>query len=100
MNITQLKRQLNIEVDYVSDDIILQNYLDVAQEAVVKTLNLYTGSTSGYTGSTTPVSIQQAILLLAAHLYVTRQIISFGQPYSIPRTFDFLLNPYRDFTIT
>jgi hypothetical protein len=99
MNISQLKRQLKIEDTYTSEDAILQFYLDVAQPAAINFLNYFTGSTSGITGSTMPMPIQQAILILAAHLYINRTPVSFGQPYVIPYTLEWLLQPYKYFTV-
>lgn len=99
MHIQELKRHLNIELDFSDEDILLQNYIDIAEQVVLSELNLYTGSTASYTGSTAPLQLQHAILLYAAHLYVTRQIISYGNPISIPKTFDFLINPFKKFTI-
>jgi hypothetical protein len=100
MNIAELKRQLNIEQDFVDDDIILQMDLDVAEQACLNYLNLWTGSTSGVTGGTRPVSISQAVLLLASHFYVTRQPVSYGQAYKIPLALEFLLDSYKNFTIS
>jgi hypothetical protein len=99
MNIQELKRQLNIEAEYTDDDIILQQYLNVAESSVLNYLNYYTGSTSGVTGTNMPAPVLQGILLFAAHLYTTRQIISYGQGYKIPYTFEFLLNPYKEYTV-
>jgi len=97
--ILDLKRQLNIESTYTDEDTSLQLYLDVAEASVLSELNLYTGTTSGYTGTYQPVMLKQAVLLFAAHLYTTRQIVSFGQAYKIPYTYQYLINPYKDYTI-
>lgn len=99
MNIQEFKRHLNIEASYVDEDITLQLYLDVAEESVINYLNYGTDSTSGVTGTNMPLGVKQGILLLAAHLYTTRQPVSYGQPYKIPYTFEFLLNPYRFYTV-
>ena len=99
MNISQLKRQLKIEEDYLDDDIILQFYLDVAEPAAINFLNYDTKSISGITGSTMPMPVQQAILILASHLYINRTPVSFGQPYVIPYTLEWLLMPYKYFTV-
>jgi len=100
MEIATLKLQLNIESGYTESDVILQHYLDVAEQSVLNYLNLYTGSTSGYTGTTRPVSIDQSVLLLASHFYVTRQLVAYGQAYKIPYTMEYLLNNYKEFTVT
>ena len=98
--IQDLKRQLNIELDFLDDDLILQQYLNVSEAAVVNNLNLYTGSTTGVTGTNQPVELKQAVLLLAANLYANRSPIAFGQPYKLPYSFDFLINPYKEFTVS
>jgi hypothetical protein len=99
MNITQLKRQLIIEPEYLDDDALLQFYLNVAEVHCLNYLNLYTGSTSGYTGINMPLPIQQAVLLYASHLYTTRQPVSYVQGYAIPLTFTNLLDSYKQFTV-
>jgi uncharacterized phage protein (predicted DNA packaging) len=99
MTISDLKRQLNIEADYNDDNTLLQSYLNVSEKAVINYLNLYTGSTSGYTMNNAPIEIQQAMLLFAANLYQNRTIISYGNLVKIPYTFEFLLNDYRNKTV-
>jgi hypothetical protein len=121
INVTGLKRQLNIESDYTADDILLQLLCDAAEQAVINYCNAVvsdtTGSTTGTTlnlsGSTmnltitdytkphTDVSIAvvQAAYLLAAHLYVNRQVVSFSQGVEIPFTISYLLDPYKNWVI-
>lgn len=98
-NINQLKRQLNIEETYDDDNVLLQHYLDVAEQSVqlycgVTGLTMYTGETMNM-----PISITQAVIMLAAHFYLSRNIISYGQGYEIPFTLKWLLDPYRDFIV-
>tara|TARA_B100002019_G_scaffold111531_1_gene95959 strand:- start:15877 stop:16494 length:618 start_codon:yes stop_codon:yes gene_type:complete len=51
---------------------------------------------SGYTSSTLPEPLKQAMLLLIAHYYDTREIISYGDiPYKIQRTVDFISEQYK-----
>ena len=97
VNINQLKRQLNIEEDFVDDDAILQHFLDVAEQSV----NVYCGVTglTEYTELSIPISINQAVILLAAHFYLNRNMVSYSQGTEIPYGFRFLLDPYRDFIV-
>lgn len=97
VNINQLKRQLNIEESYVDDDPLLQHFLNVAEESVIQYCGL-TGLTM-YTDTTLPISIHQATILLAAHFYLNRNLVSFAQGTEIPYSFRFLLDPYRDFIV-
>ncbi len=97
INITTLKRQLNIENTFNDDDAILQQCLDVA----IQTTNNYLGSdvVSGYTGNTTPISVEHAILMLASHFYINRNIVAFATPSELPYSYKFLLDWYKDFVI-
>jgi hypothetical protein len=111
LNITTLKLQLSIETTYTSDDTLLKNYLDIAVLSVYDycgidalsgyTLSGYTdGLSSTYSGITTlPITIIQAIIMLATHLYLNRTIVSFAQGYKIPLSFEFLLEPYKNYTV-
>lgn len=123
--ISNLKKQLNIEDSYTGDTTILTTILNATEQAVVNYCNAivqisgFTGSTgttsvlnlsgttmnvnmTGYTKTHTNVSIAvvQATYLLAAHLYVNRQIVSFAQGFEIPFTYRFLLDPYKNFVIS
>jgi len=116
-NIQSLKRQLNIEANYTNDDAYLQLLLDVSEQAVINycdaivsgntgtTLNLsgttHNISMNGYLGNHTDVSIAvaQGVYLIASNLYVNRTPVSFGQPYEIPYSFRWLLEPYKNFFI-
>lgn len=97
VTIGELKRQLNIEQDFLDDDVLLQHFLNVAEESV----NSYCGLTglTIYSGSTLPISIHQATLFLAAHFYINRAMVSFAQGNEIPFTLRWLLDPYRDFIV-
>lgn len=92
----ELKRHLNIETSYNEDDTYLQDVLAVSQLAIENYCNL---GLSGYTDETIPVTVKQATLLLAAHFYLNRQLVSYAQGYEIPYTFKFLLNEYRNLII-
>lgn len=97
ITITQLKRQLNIESTFTDDDAILQHFLDVAEQSVYN----YCGTTglTMYDDITMPISISQAVILLASHFYLNRNMVSFGQGTEIPYSFRFLLDPYRDLIV-
>ena len=54
---------------------------------------------TGYTNTTIPISIEHAVLMLAAHLYVTRTPVAYGNPIEIPYTYRFLIDPYKDLIV-
>jgi len=96
ISLSQLKEQLNIEQEFVSDDGYLTQLISVSELAIDNYCN---AGLSGYTANDIPVTVQQAALLLASHFYLNRQIVSFAQGVEIPYTFQFLLNPYKNYVI-
>ena len=92
--LNELKQNLNIELDYTNDDIYLTGLTSVACQAVDNFTNY---GLTGYTGNTIPISVKQAAIMLASHLYLNRTPVSFAQGYEIPYSFQFLLNPYKNF---
>lgn len=94
--LAELKKHLNIETGFTEDDTYLTSLSQVAQLSVIE---YCAGGIDAYDSTDAPVPVRQAILLLAAHLYATRAIVSFAQGYEIPYSFKFLLNPYRTYTV-
>lgn len=105
VTIGEIKKHLNIETEFTEDDEHLLQLISVAEMVVYDYCNGgLSGSTTtiiidGETVTALPKSVKQAILLFAAHLYVTRTMVSFAQGYEIPFAFKFLLNPHRNFSI-
>ena len=95
-NLIDAKQHLNIEADYTDDDNYIISLLNVSELAISNYCN---DTFSDYTASTAPVTLIQAVYFLTANFYVNRQPVSFAQGYQIPYTFEFLLNPYKNYTI-
>jgi len=88
----ELKEQLNIESGFTRDDHYLSGCTTVACLSVDNYCN---NGLTGFTGTTIPATVKQAALMLAAHFYLNRQIVSFATGVEIPYSFQFLLNPYK-----
>jgi hypothetical protein len=97
VNISQLKRQLNIEPEFTGDDTILQQFLDVAKSATIR----YLGSSvfDDFTEDTIPDEVIQSILLLAANFYINRNMVTFAQGVELPYSYKFLLGPIKNYSI-
>ena len=94
MDLTALKQQLNITFDH--DDVLLQRLLDVAI-AHTKSLcgdRYYTGAS----GLVPVTPIQQATLMLAAHLYENREtsVYGTGTISTVPLGYYDFIAPYRE----
>lgn len=100
-NVDDAKLHLKIESDYVDDDIYIASLLDVAELSVMNYINDVpeTYITSGTTEYNVPLAIVQATYFLMSNFYVNRTMVSFAQGVEIPYTFQFLLNPYKNYTI-
>ena len=105
ITVSELKKHLNIEEAFTEDDAYLQELISVTEMAVFEYCNgglsdaIITITIDGVSVKALPKAITYACLLLAAHLYSNRNLVSFAQPFEIPYSFKFLLNPYRNFTI-
>ena len=96
-SLNDCKTHLNIEPDYTEDDNYITSLLNVAELAIQNYCNDETFS--GYTSADAPVTIIQAVYFLVGNFYANRQIVSFAQGVEIPYTFQFLLNPYKNYTV-
>lgn len=90
-----LKKHVRAD-EFSSDDELLQNYLDAAEEWVISATNrtadelLELGG-----GSSLPLSLQQAVLLLAGHWYNQREAVGGTTMQEVPFGMDALIKPYR-----
>jgi len=92
-----IKAHLNIETGYTADDTYITALIGVVEGAISNHCN---GGLAGYTAAEdVPVTVKHAALIIAANLYLNRSSVSFAQGYKIPYSFEFLLNPYRIYTI-
>jgi hypothetical protein len=111
INLDVLKINLNIESGYTIDDTLLENFLEISVKQIYDYCD---GGLSGYTISgytngevdelsitetTLPITVQQAIIMFASHLYLNRNMVSFSQGYEIPYTYKFLVQPYKNIIV-
>lgn len=96
LTIDNLKKQLNIELEWLDDNILLQNYLDIATTAVSNYLDLDAEDVAALPENNT---INAAIILLAAHFYSNRNMVSMANASEMPYSFKFLLDFYKNITV-
>jgi hypothetical protein len=109
VTLAEAKKHLNLESYFTEDDTYITNLISVAFYAIKnKCNNIYWEDTSGSTegsinppdydysisGTTIPIAVKQAILLIVGNFYANREPVSFGNPVIIPYTIEFLLQPY------
>lgn len=93
VTVEQLARQCNIDNLTSDDKIYLSDLLDASVQAIENRIQQPIDDVVDSSGHT-PVSLRQAILLLAANLYANREPVAYGTPQKIPYTFDYLISSY------
>lgn len=81
--------------DFTDDDTYLQHLLDAAQESIIFSTNRTEAELIEIGGGVFPATLQQAVMLLAAHWYNQRESASTVQMTEVPGTLQVLTKPYR-----
>lgn len=90
-----LKKHVRAD-DFSGDDEYLAQLLNAAEEYVVMATNRTTEELLKMGGGEAlPVSLQQAVLLIAGHWYNQREAVSGVQMAEVPYTLQALVKPYR-----
>lgn len=95
LDLQQVKQHLYI--DHNDDDIYLADLITVAEDAVRRDLNLYSLKTIEDCTGMLPPAVIQAMLLLIGTLYANRESVSFGAPRTVPHSYEYLLDLYRNY---
>lgn len=81
--------------DFSDDDQYLQHLLDAAEQYVCEATNRTKEELAELGGGELPVTLQQAVLLIAGHWYNQREAVSGVQMAEVPYTLQALIKPYR-----
>lgn len=89
-----LKKQLQIDDNYIEDDIYLELLLKASCEAVARHLNVASLHEIENEDGETPAPVYHAVLLLASNLYNQREPVSDKSLVKVPLSYDYLLSTY------
>ena len=95
-SLASIKEHLNIEASFTEDDNYITSLIGVVELAIRE---YCCWEAAEYPDADIPVTVKQAALLLAAHFYSNRAVVSFAQGVAIPFSFHWLLNHYRNYTV-
>lgn len=91
VTLEDLKHHLKVEVN--ADDTYLTTLIGVAEAAIGNELGK---PLSDYVvDGALPTPLVHAIKLLCGDLYNNRESVAFAAPHEVPRTLDYLLQPYK-----
>ena len=94
VDIALLKMHVRAD-DFSDDDAYLQHLLDAAEQYVCEATNRTSEELAELGGGKLPVTLQQAVLLIAGHWYNQREAVSGVQMAEVPYTLQALIKPYR-----
>ena len=95
LSIADVKRHLII--DHQDDDLYLADLITVAEDAVKRDLNLHCLKEIEDCTGMLPAAVTQAMLLLIGTLYANRESVTYGTPHSVPHSYEYLLDLYRNY---
>lgn len=97
VTLEQVKKHLQIDLDYKDDDCYLLYLIDVAEDAVEKNCDIALSEQGE--GGEIPPSTFHSILLLIGNLYNNREATTYSTITEVPFAYKYLINLNRNFTI-
>lgn len=96
LQLYQIKKHLNIDEDFHSDDEYLVELAQAAQNVVEVHLDRPLDSLVNEEGYI-PSSLTQAMLLLIGTWYANRESVSFSSTYVLPHSYDYIIALYKNY---
>lgn len=97
LELSQIKKHLNIDADYIDDDEYLLFLYDVAVDAIQKHIDTTFEEIMQKKGEI-PKALLHAILLFIGNMYDNRESVSFTSVHEVPNSLNYILNMYRDYS--
>ena len=93
VTVEDIKRFLYI--DFEADDLLLAELIEASEDTISRHIGRRLSDCKLSDGSL-PGSLIQAIKIMVANLYASRESVAFGgNPIKIPYSFEYLLQPFR-----
>lgn len=96
VSLADLKQHLKVEV--TADDAYLTTLIEVAEIAIGNELGKPLANFVD-DNNALPTPLIHAIKLLCGDLYNNRESVAFATPHEVPRTLDYLLQPYKVYNV-
>lgn len=95
ITIEQAKKHLNIDDEFILDDLYILDLISVAEDAISGHLNIALDELEA--GGQLPPAIIHAMLLMIGNLYANREPISYGIMAKVPLSYEYLLGLYKKY---
>ena len=96
LQLNQIKKHLNIDEDFKSDDEYLLQLAQAAQNVVEVHIDRPLDSLLNEEGNL-PSSLIQAMLLLVGTWYANRESVSFASNSVLPHSYDYIIALYKNY---
>jgi len=95
VSLALFKKHCNAD-EYSTDDTYLQHLLDAAEAAVVRATNRTSEELIALgDGTTMPLQLQQATMMLGAHWFNQRESVSAAEMHEVPDSLSALIKQFR-----
>ena len=96
IELSTIKKHLNIDADYTADDEYLMQLEGVAVKLVEKHIDRTFEDIIAEEGEI-PLPLLHAILLFVGNMYDNRESVAYSQAVEIPTSLTYILSMYRDY---
>jgi uncharacterized phage protein (predicted DNA packaging) len=96
IELSTIKKHLNIDADYTADDEYLMHFEGVAVKLVEKHIDRTFEDIIAEEGEI-PLPLLHAILLFVGNMYDNRESVAYSQAVEIPTSLTYILSMYRDY---
>ena len=95
VSVDDMKRYMN--VTFCSDDLLFAELVETAEELAAGHLNVESLEVYENENGDIPEALKTVIKTIVANFYTNRESIAYGQPYRIPYTLEWALQPYKNY---
>lgn len=96
VEVIDIRKYLNLP--FCEDDELLMTLEESAEEVLAGHLNVKSMSVYEDENGDIPQALKTAIKTMVATWYSNREAVSYGQPYQVPYTLIYILQPYKNYT--
>ena len=99
LTLEQSKKHINIESDFVDDDVYITSLIDVAECSVELHVNQSLEDIATVNGGVLPAPLIHAMLLMVGNFYANREMVSFASKTTeIPFNYVYLIDFYKNYS--
>lgn len=95
VTVDDIKRYTN--VTFCSDDLLFAELEETAESVLAGHLNVKSLDEYEDEEGNIPEALKTAVKAIVANIYSNRESIAYGQPYRIPYTLEFIIQPYKNY---